>query len=169
MPNGDQLLTLKESRRYEGTPQTADFRISHFEDYTAYLGYQDVDSEEKLVQRADFSTLVATNSPEAKAELQWRLALIFAVPLMALIAVPLSKVNARQGRYAKFFPAVLIFLIYFLLQSSLKSVAGSGKINANSVMPLVSVGFLLLGILMNVWDTKTISALRYRLSARKGA
>lgn len=169
LPNGDQLLTLKESRRYEGTPQTADFRISHFEDYTAYLGYQDVDSEEKLVQRADFSTLVATNSPEAKAELQWRLALIFAVPLMALIAVPLSKVNARQGRYAKFFPAVLIFLIYFLLQSSLKSVAGSGKINANSVMPLVSVGFLLLGILMNVWDTKTISALRYRLSARKGA
>lgn len=169
LPNGDQILTLTNSTRYEGTPQTADFRISGFEEYNAYLGYQDVSSQEKMVQRADFSTLIASDAPEFKAELQWRLALILAVPLMALIAVPLSKVNARQGRYAKFFPAVLIFLIYFLLQSSLKSVGGSGKINANIVMPLVSLGFLLLGIVMNIWDSRTISALRYRLKGVKGA
>ncbi|VEH67401.1 lipopolysaccharide export system permease protein LptF [Rodentibacter pneumotropicus] len=32
---------------------------------------------------------------------------------MALIAVPLSRVNPRQGRFAKILPALLLYLIYF--------------------------------------------------------
>ncbi len=167
LPNGDQLLTLTNSDRYEGTPQTADFRISHFGSYTAYLGYQQVETDEKLVQRADFSKLIADNSPEAKSELQWRFALIFATPLMALLAVPMSSVNPRQGRFAKLLPALLMYLIYFLLQSSLKSAGGSGKVDASLLMPLVSIGFLILRIVLNSWDSKWFSALRYRLSAKK--
>lgn len=169
LPNGDQLLTLSNSTRYEGSPQTADFRISSFDNYSAYLGYQDVDTDEKLVQRADFSTLINDKSVEAKAELQWRLALIFAVPLMALLAVPMSSVNPRQGRFAKLLPALLLYLIYFLLQSSLKSAGGSGKLDINLLMPLVSVAFLILGIFLNAWDSKWLSALRYRLGRKKVA
>ncbi|MDO4697315.1 MAG: LPS export ABC transporter permease LptF [Pasteurellaceae bacterium] len=164
LPNGDQLLTLAQSTRYEGTPQTADFRISSFDSYTAYLGYQDVESDEKLVQRADFLQLMNDKSPEGRAEWHWRLALIFAVPLMALLAVPMSSVNPRQGRFAKLLPALLLYLIYFLLQSSLKSAGGSGKVNVSLLMPLVSVAFLVLGVLLNSWDSKWLSALRYRFS-----
>ena len=167
LPNGDQLLTLTNSDRYEGTPQTADFRISHFDSYTAYLGYQQVETDEKLVQRADFHKLINDESPEAKSELQWRFALIFATPLMALLAVPMSSVNPRQGRFAKLLPALLMYLIYFLLQSSLKSAGGSGKVDASLLMPLVSIGFLILGIVLNSWDSKWFSALRYRFSAKK--
>lgn len=169
LPNGDQVLELKESKRFEGTPQSPDFRISHFENYSAYLGYQDVESDEKLVQRADFTKLMETDTPEAKAELHWRLALILAVPLMALLAVPMSSVNPRQGRFAKLLPALLLYLIYFLLQSSLKSSGASGKLNAEILMPLVSVLFLLLGIVLNIWDGKWMSALRYRLASKKSA
>ena len=164
LPNGDQLLTLKESTRYEGTAKTADFRISHFDNYTAYLGYQDVNSNDKLMQRADFSSLMADKSPEAKAELQWRFAL---VPLMALLAVPMSSVNPRQGRFAKIIPAVLLYLIYFLLQSSLKSAGSSGKLDASIFMPAVSIVFLVLGIVMNGWETRWMSAIRYRFSFKK--
>ena len=168
LPNGDQLLTLSHSTRYEGTPQTTDFRISSFDNYTAYLGYQDVETDEKLVQRADLTKLLSDTSPEAQSELHWRLALILAVPLMALLAVPMSSVNPRQGRFAKLLPALLLYLIYFLLQSSLKSAGSSGKVDASVLMPLVSVAFLLLGIVLNAWDSKGLSALRYRLSAKKG-
>lgn len=164
LPNGDQLLTLNNSTRYEGTPQTADFRISSFDSYTAYLGYQDVESDEKLVQRADFQQLIADKSKEGKTELQWRLALILAVPLMALLAVPMSSVNPRQGRFAKLLPALLLYLIYFLTQSSLKSAGSSGKMDVTLLMPLVSIGFLLLAIILNAWDSKWLSALRYRFS-----
>ena len=167
LSNGDQLLTLENSTRYEGTATTADFRIAHFEKYTAYLGYQDVNSSEKLMQRATFSSLINDNSPEARAELQWRFALVLAVPLMAMLAVPMSSVNPRQGRFAKIIPAVLLYLIYFLLQSSLKSAGASGKLDTTIWMPLVSTFFLVLGIIMNAWDSKFISAVRYRFSLKK--
>nr|WP_304655036.1 LPS export ABC transporter permease LptF [Haemophilus sputorum] len=167
LSNGDQLLTLENSTRYEGTATTADFRIAHFEKYTAYLGYQDVNSSEKLMQRATFSSLINDNSPEAQAELQWRFALVLAVPLMAMLAVPMSSVNPRQGRFAKIIPAVLLYLIYFLLQSSLKSAGASGKLDTTIWMPLVSTCFLVLGIIMNAWDSKFISAVRYRFSLKK--
>lgn len=167
LPNGDQLLTLKNSARYEGTATSADFRISHFEKYTAYLGHQSVESNEKLVQRADFAKLIADNSQEAKAELQWRFALIFATPLMALLAVPMSSVNPRQGRFAKVLPALLLYLIYFLLQSALKSSGASGKLDPTLLMPLVSVVFLILGIFLNSLDSKFMSKLRYSLSYKK--
>lgn len=167
LPNGDQILTLENSTRYEGTAKVADFRISHFENYTAYLGHQDVDSDEKLVQRADWAKLVADKSPEAQAELQWRFALIFATPIMALLAVPMSSVNPRQGRFAKLLPALLLYLIYFLLQSTLKSSGASGKLDPTILMPVVSVVFLILGIVMNSWDSKWMSKLRYRFNFKK--
>lgn len=168
LPNGDQLLTLTNSTRYEGTPQTADFRISSFDNYSAYLGYQDVETDEKLVQRADFTHLIHNKSPEAQSELQWRLALILAVPIMALLAVPMSSVNPRQGRFAKLLPALLLYLIYFLLQSSLKSAGSAGKIDTHLLMPLVSVAFLILGLLLNSWNSKWLFTLRYRLTAKRG-
>lgn len=169
LPNGDQVLSLHNSTRFEGTPQTADFRISRFDHYQAYLGYQNVETDEKLMQRADFSQLWQTNSAEAKAELHWRLTLIFAVPLMALLAVPMSSVNPRQGRFAKLLPALLLYLIYFLLQSSLKSSGAAGKTNPSVMMPLVSIGFLMLGIILNSWESKWVSALRYRFALKKVA
>ncbi|AAP95489.1 lipopolysaccharide ABC transporter permease LptF [[Haemophilus] ducreyi] len=167
LPNGDQILTLANSTRYEGSANVADFRISHFDRYQAYLGYQDIQTNDKRVQRANFTSLINDTSNEAKAELQWRFVLIFAVPLMALLAVPMSQVNPRQGRFAKVIPAVLLYLIYFLLQSSLRSSGENDKLNATLFMPAVSIGFLMLAIIMNCWDTKWMSTLRYRLTRNK--
>lgn len=167
LPNGDQMLTMKNSTRYEGTPHSAEFNLAHFDNYTAYLGYQEVETDEKLVQRASLGQLLNNDSAEAKVELQWRFALIFSVPLMALLAVPMSSVNPRQGRFAKLLPALLLYLIYFLLQSSLKSAGGAGKLNVSGLMPLVSVGFLVLGVILNSWNSKWLSVLRYRLTSKK--
>lgn len=166
LTNGDQMLNLINSTRYEGTSYTADFRISHFDRYTAYLGYRDIDTDENIVQRSNLTQLLSNNSLEAKAEFQWRLALVLAVPLMALLAVPMSSVNPRQGRFAKLLPALLLYLIYFLLQSSLNSAGSSGKVDVTIFMPLVSVVFFLFACILNSWDSKWISALRYRFSIK---
>lgn len=169
LSNGDQLLTLKNSTRYEGTGKAVDFRISSFDDYTAYLGYQEVESNEKMLQRADFQTLWNDQSVEARAEFHWRLALIFSIPIMALLALPMSSVNPRQGRFAKLLPALLMYLIFFLLQTVLKSSGAAGKSNPSLLMPAVSTAFLLLGIILNGKDTKWLSALRYRFGQTKQA
>src|SRR6185503_6655361 len=59
--------------------------------------------------------LLATRGREELAELHWR---IF-FPLMALvlagIAIPLAKLQPRQGRYARMGYAVLIFFVYISL------------------------------------------------------
>ncbi|MDP8052806.1 LPS export ABC transporter permease LptF [Pasteurella atlantica] len=167
LPNGDQVLKLNNSTRFEGTPQTSDFKVTHFNQYSAYLGYKDVDLKKDSVERLRFNELLQSKSTYAKAELQWRLALILAVPLMALLATSMSNVNPRQGRFAKLLPALLLYLIYFLLQSSLKSAGASGKINVSLFMPLVSIGFFALGVILNLWDTKEFSALRYRLKIKR--
>lgn len=167
LPNGDQILSLTNSQRFEGSAMLPDFRITHFDEYKAYLGYKNVDAESDKTAGLRLSELWKDHSLPAKAEWQWRLTLILAVPLMALIAVPLSKVNPRQGRFAKILPALLLYLIYFLLQSSLKSAGIAGKLDASIFMPLVNITFLLLAVLLNSWDSQFMYKLRYRLS-RKG-
>ena len=61
------------------------------------------------------NSIVATTYTIAfsyQAELQWRFALPISVLLLAGLAISLSKVNPRQGRYAQLFPAFLLYIIY---------------------------------------------------------
>ncbi|AOF52219.1 LPS export ABC transporter permease LptF [Rodentibacter caecimuris] len=167
LPNGDQILNLQNTQRVEGTAALPDFRITHFDNYQAYLGFQATDSKSDEAAALSSEELVKQNSMAAKAELHWRISLILAVPLMALIAVPLSRVNPRQGRFAKILPALLLYLIYFLLQSSLKSAGSAGKLDTAIFMPTVNVIFLLIGIVLNTWDSAMMYKFR-RLFSRKG-
>ncbi|MDG2917385.1 LPS export ABC transporter permease LptF [Bisgaard Taxon 10/6] len=160
LPNGDQILSLKNSQRFEGSAALPDFRITRFEEYQAYLGHQSAEATENEAEVLDFNTLTQLDTPAAKTELHWRLTLILAVPLMALLAVPMSRVNPRQGRFAKMLPALLLYLIYFLAQSSLKSAGAAGKLDASLFMPLVNVAFLLLGILLNSWESSFMYKVR---------
>lgn len=49
--------------------------------------------------------------------------------MMALMVVPLSVVNPRQGRVLSMLPAMLLYLMFFLIQTSLKSNGGKGKLD----------------------------------------
>ena len=160
------MLNLQNTLRVEGTSVLPDFRITHFDDYQAYLGHQETNTESDEAAELSFEQLLKDKSPAAKAELHWRITLILAVPLMALIAVPMSKVNPRQGRFAKILPALLLYLIYFLLQSSFKSAGGAGKLDAGLLMPLVNIAFLILGIVLNSWDSTAMH--KFRRVFRKG-
>ncbi|WP_373100567.1 MULTISPECIES: LPS export ABC transporter permease LptF [Pasteurellaceae] len=161
LPNGDQILNLQNSQRVEGSAMLPDFRITHFDQYRAYLGHQAVNNENSEAETLPFTELLKAKTPAAKSELQWRITLILAVPIMALIAVPLSRVNPRQGRFAKILPALMLYLIYFLLQSSFKSAGASGKLDASLFMPLVNLAFLLLGILLNSWHSAFMYKIRH--------
>lgn len=147
--DGSQTLALKNGERFEGSAVLPEFRVTHFQDYLAFLAYNPAKAEEADLDMQDSNALLKNSSANAKAELQWRISLFLAVPLMMLIAIPLSKVNPRQGRFAKIIPALLLYLIYFLLQSSLKTAGINGKIESHYWMILVNILFLLLGIILN--------------------
>ncbi len=75
----------------------------------------------------DMRTLWNTDTDRARAELNWRITLVFTVFMMALMVVPLSVVNPRQGRVLSMLPAMLLYLLFFLIQTSLKSNGGKGS------------------------------------------
>ena len=128
------------------------------------MGHQEAQNNNAEVAVLTVEELMQHNTLSSKAELHWRITLILAVPIMALLAVPLSKVNPRQGRFAKIVPALLLYLIYFLAQSSLKSAGGAGKLDAAILMPLVNILFLGIGILLNTWNSLFMYKLRYLLT-----
>lgn len=76
------------------------------------------------------STLWPLNNANLKyaAELQWRLSFPILTILFALLAVPIAKINPRQGRFAKFIPGALLAITYANLLISARKWVGMGKI-----------------------------------------
>lgn len=62
-----------------------------------------IEATRVLLQRGDAESL---------AEVHWRLSAPLAVLLMVLIAVPLSHIGPRQGRYSKLIFGLVVYLIY---------------------------------------------------------
>lgn len=160
--DGTQVVTLNSGTRFEGTALLRDFRITDFKDYQAVVGHKDVALDANDTGQMDLFALWHNNSPAAKAELNWRLTLVMSVILMALMVVPLSVVNPRQGRVLSMLPAMLLYLIFFLLQSTLRSNAESGKINPMTWMWGVNLFYLVLAIGLNLLDTVPVRKMRAR-------
>ena len=57
--------------------------------------------------------LIASPHHEDRAEAQWRASTALSTLLLALMAVPLSRVRPRGGRYARVLLAAIIYALYF--------------------------------------------------------
>jgi lipopolysaccharide export system permease protein len=162
--DGSQVVTLDKGTRFEGTALLRDFRITDFTNYQAIVGYKAATLDPNDAEQSSFTGLFSNNMPEFKAELHWRLTLVFAVLVMALMVVPLSVVNPRQGRVLSMLPAMLLYLIFFLLQSSLKSSGAKGRLDPGVWMWVVNISYLLLAIVLNLWDTVPMRRVRARFT-----
>ena len=162
-PDGSQVVILNKGTRYEGTALLRDFRITDFVDYQAIIGHQEVQQNNNTADQMTMKQLWRSHQPDARAEFHWRLTLIVSVIVMALLVVPLSVVNPRQGRVLSMLPAMLLYLIFFLLQSSLRSNASSGKLDPSIWMWAVNGAYLALAVILNLWDGLPARKLRARL------
>ncbi|MBA2815942.1 LPS export ABC transporter permease LptF [Candidatus Pantoea persica] len=162
--DGSQIVTLDKGTRFEGTAMLREFRITDFVNYQALVGYKEVTLDPNDAEQSDIATLFSNDTPAFRSELHWRFTLIFSVLVMALMVVPLSVVNPRQGRVLSMLPAMLLYLIFFLLQSLLKSNAAKGRLDPAIWMWAVNIGYLLLAVALNLWDTVPMRRVRARFS-----
>ena len=166
---GNQIITLENANRYEGTAQLKDFRISNFHNYLGIIKPKEINTNEdndKIdVQQLGILELINTNTPKAVAEFYWRITLIISVPLMAFLVIPLSVSNPRQGRLAQVLPALLIYLVYFLSASSIKANAGKGRLDPELWFYILNLGYFVLAIILNCWDNLFMRKLRLKYSA----
>ena len=115
LDTGARFMHLENVLQYDGAPGALDFSIGQFDVQSILL--PDSTSIEPILEEESLTTmqLIGSNLPEHQAELQWRISTLLLIPIITLIAVPLSKVDPRQGRYSKLVPAALLYAAYFVL------------------------------------------------------
>lgn len=114
---GDRFIVLVNGYRYEGVPGQADFRIVQFEKHAVRI---EENARETVRYKHDARPTVAlwkSSEPSDRAELQWRLSVPLSAALLAFLAVPLARVNPRQGRYGRLFVAIVVYVVYVNLLS----------------------------------------------------
>lgn len=153
--SGDQFFVATDGYRYAGIPGHNDYTITYFKKYAVHIP----DNHVGAIHQADESLstwqlLWDYHSPKRAAELQWRLSLPFSVFLLALFAIPVSKVRPRQSRFAAFLPAVIIYICYIYLLFVARRWVEAGRIPVSIGMWWVHLLFLLLIIIVYKLRTK---------------
>ncbi len=144
-PDGVRWLWLNDGRRYE-LPLDGTYRRAHFDEFKAPLAGNITEETRKkgVIERMTMAELFASSEREAQVEAQWRLSPILATLVLSMVAVPLSMVNPRQGRFARLMPAILIYAAYYLFLLSLRNLMLTNTIALWPGLVLVPVFFLLL-------------------------
>ena len=125
---GSQRLVLEDGIRYQNDDKHGEFRAVEFSKYYIQIKDQEVEHKRRKFEALPTKTLFEEDLPEYKVQIQWRFAFPIACIVLTLIAVPLSVVNPRQGKFGKMMPALMLFLGYFLLLIALRSSIEKGSI-----------------------------------------
>lgn len=109
----EDYLILNHGRKYQGQPGQGDYQVATFASYQARLPHPIISPKEDI-RTASWRDLWSLKTSNAKkvAELQWRLSVPLMTLTLTLVAVPLSRVNPRNGKYAKLLPAILFYIVY---------------------------------------------------------
>ena len=144
--NGTHFVTLFNGRRYEGVPGQSDFRVIEFREHgipistpADVVGPQDPDTKPTR-------ELWGTHEPSDIAQLQSRLSSPLMALVLTLVAVPLSRLRPRQGRYARVGAAIIVYLVYSSLVSAAKVWVEKGDLSPRIGVWWVHLSALALGL-----------------------
>lgn len=152
--NGAQMMVLEEGRRYAQSLGSLEHQVMSFEQYQLQIREQEVASGSRRAEAIPTLELWGDDS-HAAAELQWRIAIPLAMPLLILIAVPLSRVNPRQGKFARMGPALLIYLGYFMVLMATKRALADGSVPIGLGLWWIHGCLALIGISMLIKERPT--------------
>jgi lipopolysaccharide export system permease protein len=111
-------ITLYDGERHEGTPGSGQFRIVRFAEHVIPVRVPQMGGGAMGLEGVPTRELLASADLERRAELQWRIALPVVAIVLTLVAVPLSRLRPRQGRFARVWLAVLVYFVYTNLLSA---------------------------------------------------
>lgn len=132
--SGDRYLVLLDGYRYERDPESGDLLTYQYREASVRIEQPEVTPTSRKRKAYPSSQLWHSDAASDKAELHWRMAMPISVLLLSLLAVLLSYTTPREGRFAKLFGAVMIYIIY----SNLMGV-GQSWIAAEKVSPIIGL------------------------------
>jgi lipopolysaccharide export system permease protein len=145
---GSEKLVLKQGKQYEGKLGQQDYSVVEFDEYQIQIAEQQPEKKRRKLTAYPTEELINDPSIEALAELHWRIAIPLSLPFLVLIAVPLSAANPRQGRFGKMFPALMLYLGYFLLLMAGRKALEESQIPAQLGLWWVHLVLFVIGIVL---------------------
>ena len=125
---GDRYLVLVNGFRYLGNPGDQDFLVQEYEKNAVRLALPKIGHQTRRKRATPTMELLKQQKPKDMAELQWRISLPVSTLLLAVLGLLISRTSPRQGRFAKLFVAILVYVIYNNLMSIARSWIEQNKI-----------------------------------------
>lgn len=122
------VLTLISGERYEGNPGSPQFRIVRFAENVIPVQVPGTSVGAPKIESLPTAELLQGADPAQRAEWHWRVASPLMVLVLALLAVPLSRLRPRQGRYSRLWLAILIYFFYIGLASAARVWLTKGEV-----------------------------------------
>lgn len=142
---GSRFLILEGGGRFDGQPGRLDYNVTGFEAYGLKIESGQARAKE-LEEGLSTLALMASDNPEDRALLHWRFSLPLIVPIVTLLAVRLSRVNPRQGRFFHLLPAMLVYITYLGLLIVARDALADEKVPEWIGMLWVHALFLAFGL-----------------------
>ena len=142
------VVDLIQGRRYEIYAGQPRYTQAEFQSYRLRLeNDKEAEFESDEVEALTFTKLWSNKQdPVVASELGWRIFVPFVMFVALILAVALSEVSPRQGRYLKLFPAILIFASLIVALMAVKT-----RISKNEmgmwVYPLVLMMYAVAALL----------------------
>lgn len=163
---GNLFLVVGPGKRYQGVPGENDFSIVEFEKHGILIEKKTNDEKRKLdVEEKSPQQLWSSIQIKDKAELYWRISIPVVMLILALLAVPLSYIAPRQGRFGKIGYAFLVYLVYLNLMAFSRSQIEAGVIPMVINFWWVHFIFILLTISLLIKHNRLLDRSVKRLSA----
>jgi lipopolysaccharide export system permease protein len=148
--NGVHLVTLFNGRRYEGIAGHDDFRVIEFREHGI-----PIETPADIVATKDPDAkptreLLGSDAPSDIAQLQFRTSTPLMALVLTLIAVPLSRLRPRQGRYARVGFAIIVYFLYSQLLYATKAWLEKGDLSPSIGVWWVHLAAIALGLYLVV-------------------
>ncbi|MDE2421246.1 MAG: LPS export ABC transporter permease LptF [Gammaproteobacteria bacterium] len=152
------IVELHDGRRYE--LKAGQLRYSEAQFATYRLNLNDAQSAEVMATPTESmrTTDLMKHLKDAKSlsELGWRWSMPVMILIAVILALPLSEVSPRQGRFLRLFPALLLFVALVIGLLAIKLRIGKGVLSVWAYAGLI-VFYLFFSLLL---------ARKHRLTAR---
>lgn len=164
-PDGStQAIKLLDGESLQGVPGSPRFRIMHFTEN--FIPFRVPPAASVVTDRDAQPTaaLFASSDPKSQAELQRRISLPLMCIVLTVLAVPLARLKPRQGRYARVWVALVVYLVYWNLIS-----AGQAWIGHRAIPVAVGLWWAHAAVVMLalavIFAPRAFQRLRYRMGA----
>lgn len=160
--SGAEYMVLSDGKRYLGAPGSPEYNLMTFAEYGVRLPSNELNVRDRDRARTTAS-LIGSDDPEHQSELQWRFTLPLSILVLSILAVPLSRVAPRKGKFSTLFPAIIVILVYTNALMLTRNWVESGWMNpwVGLLWPHV-IALTLAGILIGkqtLWFKRLRSAL----------